>query len=138
VSSITGDTMLHSSNGAIHAEIERGGFQARTSNSSINARVLEPADRPVRLESSNGRIELDMNAVREVRAITSNSSITVRLPGNAGARVSAHTSNASIESDFDVSVHGMLSKHVLEGNIGSGGPLLDLSTSNGGIRIMRF
>jgi hypothetical protein len=32
----------------------------------------------------------------------------------------------------------MLSKHRLEGTIGTGGPLLDLETSNGGIKLLRF
>jgi hypothetical protein len=77
--------------------------------------------------------------VREVHADTSNSSITVRLPSSAGATVRAHTTNSSIDTDFDVSVHGgMISKHRLEGTIGSGGPLLDLGTSNGSIKILRL
>jgi hypothetical protein len=32
----------------------------------------------------------------------------------------------------------MLSKHRLEGTIGSGGPMLDLGTSNGSIKLVRF
>jgi DUF4097 and DUF4098 domain-containing protein YvlB len=99
---------------------------------------MEPDSRPVRLESSNGHIELTMDAAREVHADTSNSSITVRMPNSAGATLRAHTSNASITSDFDVSVHGAVSKHRLDGTIGSGGPLLDLGTSNGGIKLLRF
>jgi hypothetical protein len=80
-----------------------------------------------------------MDAPREVHASTSNSSITVRLPADAGASVSAHTSNSSITCDFDVSVHGgEISKHRLEGVIGKGGPLLDLGTSNGSIKILRM
>jgi hypothetical protein len=79
-----------------------------------------------------------MDAAREVHADTSNSSITVRMPGSAGATLRAHTSNSSITSDFDVSTHGTLSKHRLEGTIGAGGPVLDLGTSNGGIKLVRF
>jgi hypothetical protein len=32
---------------------------------------------------------------------------------------------------------GEFSKHHLEGTLGTGGPLIDLSTSNGSIRILR-
>jgi hypothetical protein len=61
------------------------------------------------------------------------------MPSSAGAVLHAHTTNGSISSDFDVSVRGgMLSKHRLEGTIGSGGPMLDLGTSNGSIKIVRF
>lgn len=136
---VTGDTSVHTSNGSVKADVKKGNFEATTSNGSITARLVESDTRPVRLESSNGHIDLTMDAAREVHADTSNSSITVRMPSSAGADVRAHTSNASITSDFDVSVHGgMISKHRLEGQIGSGGPLLDLGTSNGAIRILRM
>jgi len=138
LSAVVGDTSVHTSNGTIKADVKKGNFEATTSNGSITARLIETDSRPVRLESSNGHIDLTMDAAREVHADTSNSSITVRMPGNIGATVRAHTSNASITSDFDVSMHGFLSKHRLEGNIGSGGPLLDLGTSNGAIRILRM
>ncbi len=139
VADVTGDATLHTSNGAIRADVHKGAFEATTSNGSITARLIETDSHPVRLESSNGRIDLTMDAAREVHAGTSNSSITVRLPSSAGANVRAHTTNSSIDSDFDVSVHGgMISKHRLEGTIGSGGPLLDLGTSNGSIKILRL
>jgi hypothetical protein len=139
VSDITGDTTLRSSNGTIRADVRKGRFGATTSNGSITVRLKEADSNPVRLESSNGHIELTMDEVREVKASTSNSSITVRMPSSAGATLDAHTSNSSITCDFDVSVRGgMVSKHRLEGTIGKGGPTLDLGTSNGSIKILRM
>jgi len=138
VSGITGDTFLRSTNGRIRAEVRKGGFEATTSNGSIDVRLQEPADRPVRLKTSNGGIEVDLTAPRDVRASTSNAPITVRIPPDAGANVSAHASNSSITSDFEVTVHGLLNRHVLEGTIGKGGPMLDLTTSNGGIHLLRL
>jgi DUF4097 and DUF4098 domain-containing protein YvlB len=139
LSDVIGDATVRTSNGSVHADVKKGSFDTHTSNGSITVRLLEADSRPVRLESSNGHIEVTMDAAREVHADTSNSSITVRMPGSIGARVDAHTSNAPITSDFDVSVHGgMISKHRLEGTIGSGGPLLDLGTTNGGIKLVRF
>ena len=38
----------------------------------------------------------------------------------------------------ELQVHGLLSKHNIEGTIGSGGPSLQLTTSNGGIRILKL
>jgi DUF4097 and DUF4098 domain-containing protein YvlB len=139
ISGGTGDTTVHTSNGGIRAEIKRGEFEGTTSNGGINVRLLEADSKPVRLESSNGHIDLTLDAAREVHADTSNSSVTVHMPSSAGAVLHAHTTNGSISSDFDVSVRGgMLSKHRLEGTIGSGGPMLDLGTSNGSIKIVRF
>jgi DUF4097 and DUF4098 domain-containing protein YvlB len=139
VTEITGDTTLRSSNGSIRAEVSKGRFAAITSNSSITVHLKGTDTSPVHLDSNNGHIELTMDAAREVRASTSNSSITVRLPADIGASVDAHTSNSSITCDFDISVHGgEISKHRLEGTIGKGGPLLDLGTSNGSIKILRL
>lgn len=139
IADVIGDTSLHTSNGSIRADVRKGAFEATTSNGTITARLIESDSHPVRLGSSNGRIDLTLDAVREVHADTSNSSITVRLPSSAGATVRAHTTNSSIDTDFDVSIHGgMISKHRLEGTIGSGGPLLDLGTSNGSIKILRL
>lgn len=135
----TGDASLHTSNGSIRVEMNQGALEAGTSNGGINARLLQPdSDRPVRLESSNGHIELVMDAVRDVRANTSNSSITVRLPGGANARVRARTSNSPVTTDFDVLTHGVIGKHSLEGTLGGGGPLIDLSTSNGSIKLLKM
>jgi DUF4097 and DUF4098 domain-containing protein YvlB len=135
---IDGAVEVHTSNGHIRAEGIRGAFEGTTSNSSIHA-ALDKVDGAVRAQSTNGGIELSLppNAQSAVRAHTSNSGITVHLPGEVNARLSAGTSNASISSDFEMRVRGEISKHHIEGSIGNGGPLIDLSTSNGSIRIMK-
>ena len=139
VTDVTGDTTLHSSNGSIRADVRKGRFSATTSNASITAHLMQADTNPVHLESTNGHIDLTMDAARELRASTSNSSITVRMPASTEASVDVHTSNGSISTDFDVNVHGgELSKRHLEGNIGKGGPRLELSTSNGSIKLLRL
>jgi hypothetical protein len=73
----------------------------------------------------------------DVRVSTKNGGITLRLPESTNARVVARTSNSSITTDFEITAHGEISKNRLDGVIGAGGPLIDLSTSNGGIRLLR-
>jgi len=109
-----------------------------TSNSSVTAEVVRP-DRPVRIETRNGRIDLTLPAgfTGGVRAHTNNSGITLRLADPVNARVTARTSNSSVTSDFDTQVRGEIRKNGIDGEIGSGGMLLDLSTSNGPIRLLR-
>lgn len=96
-------------------------------------------DREVRVETHNGSIDLALPAglASDVRAHTNNSSVTVRLAEPVNVRVSARTSNSSISSEFDAVMHGDLRRNEFEGSIGKGGPLLDLSSSNGAIRIVR-
>ncbi len=143
--SINGDDLeseavLRTSNGSIRIDRMSGTLEATTSNAGIHVRVSKPVPRQaLKLDTSNGSIELTMDSFEEneVRARTSNSSITVRLPQEIRARVRASTSNASIHSDFDALTRG-IRKNLLEGEIGSGGPLIQLTSSNGSIRVLRL
>ncbi len=135
---VQGDITARSSNGRVRADGIRGSLAAQTSNSSIHASLLA-ADRDVRAETRNGAIDLILpgGLTQDVRASTSNSSITVRLGDPANARISARTSNSSVTSDFDAQMHGEMRRNEMEGAIGAGGPLLELTSSNGPIRIVR-
>lgn len=137
----SGGAIIRTSNGSIKARGVKGYFDADTSNGSVDAHIVEASSgKPVRVESSNGRINLQIDTLKDsdVQASTSNSSLTVKLPASLNARIKASTSNASIESEYDLTVKGTISKSRLEGTIGSGGPLLDLHSSNGSIRIQKL
>jgi len=137
---VQGDAVLRTSNGRITVERLKGALEAVTSNASIAARVLEAGPgRVLRLVTSNGGIELSVDSFQqnEVTAQTSNGSVTVRLPDSLTARLRATTSNGAIHSDFPV-LAGSTGKDHLEGEIGGGGPLIRLATTNGSIRVLRF
>jgi DUF4097 and DUF4098 domain-containing protein YvlB len=92
---------------------------------------------PLKLETSNGAIDLTMAKPPEadIRAETRNSSITVHLPANTNAKVTADTSNSSVTCDFEL--NGENEHGHLKGTIGSGGHQIDLTSSNGHIRIAK-
>jgi Putative adhesin len=115
---INGDCTVRTSNGRVKAQAVRGAFAASTSNGSVDAALDDLKPSGVRIGTSNG-------------------AITLRLARTVNARLMARTSNSSISTDFDVARSGTSSKHHLEGTIGTGGPVLDLSTSNGGIHVVR-
>lgn len=139
---LDGTARLHTSNGAIRAEISHGGLEAITSNGSITARLNDPTVTwPVHVESSNGHIDLRIEAkqVPDVRASTSNSSIVLRLPEGANVDVEAHTSHSSVSSEFDgVRVDNEHGRGEMRGRIGGGGRLIELSSSNGSIKILKL
>jgi DUF4097 and DUF4098 domain-containing protein YvlB len=139
---LDGNAKLHTSNGAIRAEVTHGLFEATTSNGSITARLNDPATTwPVHVESSNGHIDLKIDAKQlpEVRASTSNSSIVLRLPTGASAEVRVHTSHASVSSEFDqLRIENEHGRGEMSGRIGGGGRLIELSSSNGSIKIVRL
>lgn len=140
LTSIEGDVSARTSNGTIKVDGVRGSLEAITSNGTIRGRLTETGSLPVKLTTSNGTIDILLDGTRtgDIIASSSNGSLIIRMPNGAGARVDATTSSHdSIQTDFDVQVRGMLSKGRLQGTIGSGGPLLQLNTSNGAIRILR-
>jgi hypothetical protein len=141
VTDTSGPLVIRTSNGAVKVGMFRGDIDASTTNGRIEAHVQgADSNRPLRFETSNGSINVAVDALQnsDVRASTSNGGITLRLPAGTGARVQARTNNAKISSDFEVSSKGAISKHRLEGTIGAGGPVLDLSTSNGSIKIVKM
>ena len=86
-------------------------------------------------------MELKLGTVTnsEVTAATSNGSITVRIPASAGARVKAETSrNSRVASEFEVRMEGQNTPSRLEGVVGSGGPQLHLTTSQGSIQLLKL
>lgn len=141
---IDGPAHLHTSNGHIRGDSLRGAVEATSTNGGI--RIHQPAGvgaSTYRLSTSNAAIELTLDGMLkgDVRATTTNGSITMHMPANTAARVTASTSHQRVDSDFDVTMQGRLDKHRLEGAInggGSGSPTIDLSTSNGHIRLLKL
>jgi DUF4097 and DUF4098 domain-containing protein YvlB len=136
--SLDGAATLKTSNGRIHAEKIAGSLEAETSNGGIVARLDSSPSTPVKMITSNGSIDLtmDKSPQSDIRAQTKNSSITIHLPADASAKVSADTSNDSVSCDFAVT-GGENEKGHLKGNIGAGGHTIELTTSNGRIRIAK-
>jgi hypothetical protein len=141
-----GPVTIRTSNGPVTTQGVRGSLTASTSNGGIHARMDDPEPhRPVRLTTSNGGIELTLGSVQDndVRATTSNGDITLKLPAQAGARIRARTSHSTIHSDFDLRRDSRddrdgRDRNHLDSVIGSGGPALELTTSNGPIRVLKL
>ena len=139
VNELSGSATLKTSNGRVRADGVRGNFSATTSNGSMDVTIEElDAGRTLELVSSNGTVTAALRKFNNnpITVRTTNSSINVKLPEGVNADVRASTSNGSISSDFDV-VTRTSSKNRLDGRMGNGGALLDLTTSNGTVRLMR-
>ena len=157
VSDVHGEAHLRTSNSPIRLETLKGAVDARTSNGPIEASdlgagaKLRTSNGPIRVEdvggevaahTSNGPVNITFhNAPKSgIRAEASNGSITLRLPADTIARVDANTSNGSVSSDFNVTRNSGDSREArqhLSGVIGGGGPLIDLTTTNGRISLLR-
>ncbi len=121
VREIRGENVLHTSNGKVTADAVRGSLDVSTSNGAIEAHLVEPqAGHRQRFETHNG-------------------GITLWLPSNTNAELSASTTNSSVSTDFDLLMKGgEVSKRHLGGKLGTGGASIDLTTSNGRIRVLKL
>lgn len=116
VAGVAGDLQLSSTNGGISVVDSAGRVDASTTNGGIRVELDEVADARMEFRTTNGGIRLD-------------------LPSSIRASVSARTTNGSIETDFPVTVAGTVKRTRLEGDINGGGPLIEMRTTNGSIRI---
>ncbi|MEO8028554.1 MAG: hypothetical protein ABI823_18880, partial [Bryobacteraceae bacterium] len=69
-------------------------------------------------------------------AETSNGGVSLRVPERYSARVETGTVNGNLKLDIPVSVKGDISKR-LSFDLGSGGPMVRVVTTNGGVTIRR-
>jgi len=135
---MSGPVTARTTNGRIRMNDIEGPMDASTTNGTISAEMTKSTDsRKMRFSTTNGTIELRLpsNLKNDVRASTTNGSIAVKMPSGSAFHVTARTSGSSIDSDFDVV--GDITKKRVEGKVGGGGALLDLSTSNGSISLQR-
>lgn len=126
-------------------------LDAATVNGSIKARDL-PAN--VKAATVNG--EVDVSGAGVVSAVTVNGSIDARmgtapreplefntvngginvgLPQNTHANLDIKTVNGHIESDFPITIKGRWGPRKARGQIGDGGPEIELHTVNGSVEI---
>lgn len=136
---VSGAMTARTSNGRIRLSGLRGSADVETSNGQIDAEIAEPQEgAPQVFRSSNGSISVKMDrwTRNPLRITTSNASITLALPDGVNADVRATTSNGRVSSDYEVAARDF-GKNRLEGRLGAGGERIELTSSNGSIRIVR-
>jgi hypothetical protein len=125
-STVNGGIELTGLTGRINAETTNGGIKAYNVSGSIDA------------STTNGGVEVDLARVAEsgVKLGCTNGGIVLRLPSDSRATISAQVTNGGIDtSGVQIETTGVASRRRLEGRINGGGPRIDISGTNGGIRI---
>lgn len=113
-------------------ETGSGDFDVHTGSGGIE---LSGVKGSIRARAGSGSIEARGEQTGEWRLHTGSGNVTVQLPQSATFELEARTSSGDIHTNRAITVQGTINKHELRGKAGSGGPLLELSTSSGSIRI---
>jgi DUF4097 and DUF4098 domain-containing protein YvlB len=123
-------------NGGVQIENVGGDVEANSVNGPVIATGLTGK---VELSSVNGPVKASFAEIKKAVSLQSvNGSVTVAVPPEANADVSAKTLNGSVSSDFSLQTkkHFPIGRN-LDGKLGEGGPVIKMSSVNGGIHVDR-
>lgn len=153
------DLDLHSKDGRISVDGVKGNENLSSGDGRIEALGMDGA---LRADTGDGRVTVDgrfdvLNlhtgdghidaAARPGSKMagswslrTSDGSVSLRLPEDIAADLDAHTGDGRITSDFPVTVSGSSAtdSHSVRGHLNGGGPVLEIRTGDGGIRVTRY
>lgn len=114
---VEGELDLHASNGGIHIDNVGGDVHGETTNGGVSALLSGTSWRGKGLDLQ-----------------TTNGGVNVRIPRGYNARLETGTTNGGMRVDFPITVQGMIGRRI-QTQLGSGGPLVRVMTTNGGVRI---
>lgn len=120
LSNATGQIFVESANGSIELNDVVGVSKVQTVNGKINATLAGASDGPMEFVTANGRID-------------------VTIKGDFDAELDASTIHGGINIDGQLGIpvqKQMVGQHA-RGQIGSGGPQLKLTATNGSVKLSR-
>lgn len=131
------DLDLESTNGGIHVEGVNGRLVLETTNGGID--LVEVAG-DVRARTTNGGLDVALTGSRwqgaGLDAQTTNGGITLSIPEGYSADLETGTRNGGFDIEFPITVSGRIGR-TLSTSLGSGGPPIRVTTTNGGVRVRR-
>jgi hypothetical protein len=133
------DLDLRASNGGITIVNVTGNMRFDTTNGGVK---LQDIGGRVNGETRNGGLNVTLSGDRwdgeGLDVETSNGGVTLNLPDNYNAELETRTVNGGLRIDFPITVQGELTgRKGLTTTLGSGGPLVRVRTTNGGVKISR-
>ena len=122
-------------NGGISAERVRGDLNFETTNGGIH---LSDVAGNVHGRTTNGGVEAELSGTtwqgQGLDLQTTNGGATLYVARNYNAQLETGTINGGMHVDFPITVRGSLNRRIST-QLGSGGPLVRLITTNGGVHI---
>lgn len=131
------DLTLSSTNGGVRVEGVSGRLEMSTTNGGI---TLASVAGDVRGRTSNGSVNVTLDGDRwqgqGLDVQTTNGSVRLYVPERYHANLETGTTNGGMNFDFPVTVRGRISRR-METQLGDGGALIRVMTTNGGVRVAR-
>jgi DUF4097 and DUF4098 domain-containing protein YvlB len=129
------DGRLDLDSGDLRADSLLGPMHLTTRSKDIS---LEGLSGDLRLEDSNGRVEVGLHKPGSIQIENRKGDVQVTIPPNTAMKVDARTHQGEIESDFDeIKVDNRNRESSASGSIGTNGPPLRLNCEKGAIEIRK-
>lgn len=130
---IAGAVTATSGSGGIRiAQAGKGDLDVSSSSGDVEVVGVDGA---ARVSASSGGILVEGRPTGPWRIHSSSGGVTLRVPPDAAFDLDAHASSGGIESDHPLTVAGRIDNRRLQGKVRGGGPVVEVRTSSGGIRI---
>lgn len=131
------DLRVGTSNGPVSIEQVRGNIDALTSNGPMSLRDLGGS---VHARTTNGPLSISLSGSRwdgaGLEARTTNGPLTITVPDGYNARLETGTTNGPVSLGFPITVVGRITRDIST-DLGSGGPTIRATTTNGPLSIRR-
>ena len=131
IASLPGDLSFDSDN--LHVNQSKGLVRVVTRSKDID---LSQIYGDSYVENHDGRIAVEPAGVFSVEAKNNKGDVELTLPPSASATVNGRTHNGDIVTDYGLDISGEENKSV-SGKIGSGQAKIEISSSNGDLRIKK-
>ncbi len=133
------DLVLSATNGGITIIGVNGNLRFDTTNGGVK---LQDVGGRVNGDTRNGGLTVLLSGSRwdgeGLDVETSNGGVTLSIPDGYNAELETRTVNGGLRVDFPITVQGELtSRRGISTRLGSGGPMVRVRTTNGGVKINR-
>ena len=139
VDGTSGQARLDTGDGHIEVRNFTGSLHAHTGDGHM---TIDGVLTDVDLRTGDGHIDLTVRPGSKMNngwlIHTSDGRVEARLPQDFAAELYAHTGDGRIQLDMPVTVNGSIERSRIRGKLNGGGPLLEITTGDGSIRIAKF
>lgn len=139
VDGISGQARADTGDGHITVQNFTGALQGHTGDGSM---TIDGVFTDLNLRTGDGHVNLTVHPGSKMSGSwfihTSDGGVDARIPEDLTAELYAHTGDGHIQLDLPVLVSGSIEHTRIRGKLNGGGPLLEISTGDGSIRIGKY
>jgi DUF4097 and DUF4098 domain-containing protein YvlB len=139
VNGIRGQARLDTGDGHITVQDFTGRLSGHTGDGHME---IDGSFSDLDLRTGDGHIDLTVHPGSKMNSSwtihTSDGRVNARLPEDLAAEIYAHTGDGRITLDFPVTISGSIEHTRIRGKLNGGGPLLEITTGDGSIRIAKY